>query len=264
MSEGAALSKPPVLETSGLTKVYGHVEALKAIDFAIAPGEVVGLVGDNGAGKSTLVACLSGATAPSAGSIAVDGERVAFGTPREAQERGVQTVYQDLSLASHLTPSENVFLGREPRRAGVLGFLGWIDRAHMRARTAAVLDELSSTAVALDRPCSDLSGGQRQAVAIARALMWERRLIILDEPTAALGVAQTQMVLDMVRRLRESGTPVILISHNMHDVFAVTTRIVVLRLGAIVLDVPTHEAGHDGVVGAITGASTMSTPTVAR
>lgn len=244
----------PVLATNGLTKAYGPVEALRQVDFRIRPAEVVGLVGDNGAGKSTLVGCLSGSITPSRGTILFDGEEVAFASPRDAQALGVQTVYQDLSLAMDLTPVQNVFLGREPLRPGLLGRLGLLDR---RAMAQGAADELRQLAVhprAFGVPTRSLSGGQRQAVALARALNWGKRVILLDEPTAALGVLQTRMVLDMVRSLPARGIPVVLVSHSLSDVFAVTTRIVVLRLGEIVLDVPTADTDPDMVVAAITGA----------
>lgn len=250
-----------VLETRGLGKSYGHVNALTDVTMSISEGEVIGLLGDNGAGKSTLVGLLSGAATPTTGSIFVNGTEQSFAGPRSAQDLGIQTVYQDLSLASHLTPAENVYLGRESLRPGLLGRLGWLDRRRMNADTTLTLAELRVNLTSLRNPCSELSGGQRQAVAIARAITWTRRLIMLDEPTAALGVAQTQMVLDIIVQLRERAVPVLLISHNMHDVFAVTTRIVVLRQGRVVLDTPTAATTHGHVVSAITGATTMPTDT---
>jgi len=249
-----------VLETRGLGKSYGHVDALTDVSMKISEGEVIGLLGDNGAGKSTLVGLLSGAATPTTGSIHVDGAEHVFASPRSAQDLGIQTVYQDLSLASHLTPAENVYLGRESLRSGMLGRLGWLDRRRMNADTTRTLAELRVGLRTMNNPCSDLSGGQRQAVAIARAITWTRRLIMLDEPTAALGVAQTQMVLDIIVQLRERTIPVLLISHNMHDVFAVTTRVVVLRQGRVVMDTLTATTTHEQVVSAITGATT--TPTV--
>lgn len=243
------------METLGLTKRFGHVEAVKGVDFQISQGEVIGLLGDNGAGKSTFVSMLSGASTPSGGTILVDGVERNFSTPRAAQDLGIQTVYQDLSLALHLTPAENVYLGREPYRSGLLGKLGWVDRSQMDAHTGEILRSLSVKIKTLRAACSDLSGGQRQSVAIARAFAWAQKLIILDEPTAALGVAQTQMVLGVIEKLREQKLPVILISHNMHDVFAVTTRVVVFRQGRVVLDAPTASMTHERVVAAITGAA---------
>lgn len=245
----------PVIETIGLTKRFGQVEAVKGVDFRISRGEVVGLLGDNGAGKSTFVSMLSGASTPSAGALVIDGVERTFSSPRAAQDLGIQTVYQDLSLALHLTPAENVYLGREIRRSGPMGRLGWIDRAQMDARTGELLRSLSVKIRSLRHACSDLSGGQRQSVAIARAFAWAQKLVILDEPTAALGVAQTQMVLGVIDRMREQRLPVILISHNMHDVFAVTTRVVVFRQGRVVLDAPTASVTRERVVAAITGAT---------
>lgn len=246
-----------VLETTGLTKRYGHVEALRGVSLRVSKGEVVGLLGDNGAGKSTLVGLLSGASAPSAGTIQLDGVDRSYSSPRDAQDLGVQTVYQDLSLATHLTPAENVYLGHEPLLRGPLRVLGWLDRKRMHADAQRTLADLKVSLTSPHAPCSELSGGQRQAVAIARAITWAQRLVMLDEPTAALGVAQTQMVLDIILRLRARRLPVILITHNMHDVFAVTTRVVVLRQGRVVMDAPTAATTHERVVGAIMGVDAL-------
>lgn len=252
-----------VLETVGLTKRYGHVEALKGVSLRVSEGEVVGLLGDNGAGKSTVVALLSGAAAPSGGTIYLDGVERSYSNPRDAQNLGVQTVYQDLSLASHLTPAENVYLGREPVRRGPLRAIGWLDRNRMNVDAQRTLDGLKVSLKSLYAPCSELSGGQRQAVAIARAITWAQRLVMLDEPTAALGVAQTRMVLDMILQLRARQLPVILISHNMHDIFAVTNRVVVLRQGRVVMDTPTASTTQERVVGAIMGADALPSAEVA-
>jgi ABC-type sugar transport system ATPase subunit len=248
----------PVLRATGVTKRFNHVEALRGADLEVRPGEVHALLGDNGAGKSTLVKILSGVLAPDEGTIEIDGRAVSFGSPREAQEAGVETVYQDLALASTLPPGENVFLGRELMAKGFLGRLGFVDRAEMRRRATKELASVGARVPSSSVPVSALSGGQRQAVAISRALIWGRRLLILDEPTAALGARQTHFVLDLIKRVRdEQGMSILLISHSLPDVFAVADRITVLRLGEDVLTCAVSETSTDALLGAITGASTM-------
>jgi len=242
----------PLLEAIGIRRTFGHVQALRGADFNVFPNEIVALIGDNGAGKSTLVKILSGAERPDGGSLKIDGQEVRFGSPLDAQLNGIATVYQDLALAPDLTPAENLFLGREILKPGVLGKLGFIDRSTMRTRAveqfAKLGVQLKSQRVAIDT----LSGGQRQSVAIARAAMWARKLVILDEPTAALGVIQTQRVLDLCKRVRDAGTSVVLISHNMTQVLDVADRVQVLRLGQTVADLRASETNVENLVRAMT------------
>lgn len=226
----------PLLEARNIRRTFGHVEALKGANFRVMPAEIVALIGDNGAGKSTLVKILSGADRPDGGTLQVEGKDVSFASPIDAQASGIATVYQDLALAPDLTPADNLFLGRELLRKGWLGALGFLDRPEMRRRSVGQFTrlgvQLKSDRVSIDT----LSGGQRQSVAIARAAMWAEKLIILDEPTAALGVVQTQRVLDLCKRVRDAGTSVVLISHNMPQVLEVADRVQVLRLGQTVAD----------------------------
>lgn len=248
------LSEPVLLTASGLRKAFGHVQALRGVDLTIHQGEILGLIGDNGAGKSTLIGCLSGVIRPDSGTIIVDGQDVTFEGPHDAREHGIETVYQDLALAPDLEPATNLYLGREIVRPGILGRLRFADRKAMRREAAARLEQLGISLPHLDRPVSYLSGGQRQAVAIARALIWARRLLLLDEPTAALGVRQSRMVHDVIRRVRDQGVTVVLISHNMADVLALTDRVVAMRLGSVAATFRTPEASVDDLVAAITGA----------
>jgi simple sugar transport system ATP-binding protein len=243
-----------LLEARGLSKSYGHVTALSDFDLTIRAGEIVALVGDNGAGKSTLVKILSGAIRPSDGEIKVEGQLVNFNSPADAAEVGIQTVYQDLALAGDLSIAANIYLGRELLLPGLLGRAGFLDRSAMHLETQATLDRLEIKLKSLDTRVSDLSGGQRQSVAIARALAWASRIVLLDEPTAALGVAQTHQVLELMRRVRALGLGVVVISHNMQDVLQVADRVVVLRLGR---RAAAFERGHftvENLVAAITGA----------
>jgi ABC-type sugar transport system ATPase subunit len=245
------------IRIEGLTKAYGAVHALRDVDLDLSGPDVVALVGDNGAGKSTLVGCLTGSVTPTRGRILIDGHEQRFHSPRDAQALGIQAVYQDLSLALDLTPVQNVFLGRElAARSPVRRVLGLLDRATMREVAATELSALAVTPASFDVPTASLSGGQRQAVALARALNSGRRMILLDEPTAALGVAQTRMVLDSIRSLRHRSIPVVLVSHNLQDVFEVSDRIVVLRRGRVVLDTRTVTTTPPQIVAAITGTYT--------
>lgn len=237
----------PLLELRGIGKRFGAVRALRGMDLALEGGEVVGLMGDNGAGKSTLLEIVAGSHRPSEGELRLAGEAVRFSGPADARARGVEAVHQDLALCPNLSAAANVFLGRERLRRGVL------DTKGMRARTAEILAELKSD-VPPEARVRELSGGQRQAVAIARALLARARLVLLDEPTAAIGVAQVAEVLGLVRRLRERGVGVILVSHRMQDVFAVADRLVVLRRGEKVADKPVASSSFEEATGLITGA----------
>ncbi|HEX6417764.1 MAG TPA: ATP-binding cassette domain-containing protein [Acidimicrobiales bacterium] len=221
------MADEPLLACRGVSKAFGAVQALSRVDFEVRAGEVMALVGDNGAGKSTLIKGIAGIYAFDEGDVVVDGRKVHIHGPRDAAELGIEIVYQDLALADNLDVVANMFLGRERTRYGVV-----LDESTMEQATRETLDGLSVTTLQSVRQIvTGLSGGQRQAVAVAKSVMWNSRLLILDEPTAALGVAQTRQVLDLVRRLAERNLGVVIISHNLHDVFEVADRITVLRLG---------------------------------
>jgi simple sugar transport system ATP-binding protein len=245
----------PLLEARGLVKTYGHVQALRSADFEVFPGEIVALVGDNGAGKSTLVKALSGAAHPDSGEILIDGRLVELNTPADAQRHGIETVYQDLALATDLDGASNLYLGREVFRGGPIGkALGLLDKKTMRASARTAFAELGVDLQNAETPVINLSGGQRQSVAVARAVAWASRLVFLDEPTAALGVVQTARVLDVIRRIRDKGVAVVLISHNMPQVLQVADRVEVLRLGRRVAQINAADATVADLVGAMTGA----------
>ena len=218
------------LETTALAKSYGAVHALRGVDLRVGSGEILALCGDNGAGKSTLIRVLSGAHEPSGGEVTLFGKAVRFRSPHDALQQGIATIYQDLAVAPELNIWQNVFMGAELTRSLLPG-LRVLDKRAMRERAAALLHSLNQSIPDMDRSVSQLSGGQRQAVAISRALLWMARVVIMDEPTAALGVKETAEVLALVRRLREEGVAVILISHSMEDVIAVADRVVVLKAG---------------------------------
>jgi simple sugar transport system ATP-binding protein len=243
-----------LLEARGVVKHYGHVRALERADFAVFPGEVSALVGDNGAGKSTLIKVLSGTVQPDGGEIRFEGAPVTIDSPLAARRMGMETVYQDLALAEDLDPAANLFLGREVLRPGPLGRLGFIDKRAMRDRAAKSFATLGIGLQDMDAEVGMLSGGQRQTVAVSRAATWASRVIFMDEPTAALGVVQAAKVLDLIRRILDSGKSVVLISHNLPQVFEVANRIQVLRLGKRVATFRADEVTMDEVVGAMTGA----------
>jgi simple sugar transport system ATP-binding protein len=238
-----------LLSLRGVGKRYGAVRALEAIDLEIHAGEVVGLCGDNGAGKSTLIRILSGAQPPSEGEIRLDGAPTRFASPAEALQAGIATTYQDLALAPRLSIAQNVFMGAELLRGP--RFLGLLDKKRMRAEARAYLARFAFAVDDMNRPVADLSGGQRQAVALARALRWQARLVIMDEPTAALGVAESRVVLDLIRALRDQGVAVLLVSHDMDHVIAVTGRVVVLKKGRKSGELATADTDADRLAHAI-------------
>lgn len=239
---------PPLLQLRGISKSFGSVQALIDVDFEVRLGEVMALVGDNGAGKSTLVKCVAGIHAPDSGEMLFDAKAVHIHSPKEASRLGIEVVYQDLALADNLDVVQNMFLGREER-----DWLWRLKEPVMEQRTAETLRSLSVTTIrSIRQPVASLSGGQRQSVAVAKAVLWNSKLVILDEPTAALGVAQTRQVLELVKRLAEQGLAVVLISHNLHDIFEVATRITVLRLGRDVGVYERERTTQQEVVQAIT------------
>jgi D-xylose transport system ATP-binding protein len=245
-----------VLEVEGATKSFGAVAALSDVSLRLGRGEVLAVVGDNGAGKSTLIKCVSGAHRLDRGRVRVDGELVALRSPVHARQHGIETVYQDLSLFDNLSVVANLFAGREltaPRRTRVLG---WLRNGAMTWRVAEILAELEVNVPNLHAPVGLLSGGQRQAIAVARAVTFATRLVILDEPTAALGVRETRNVLRLVKRLPERGVSVIIISHNLEQVAEVADRVMVLRRGAKVGEAPPDAEHHDRIVSLIVGAQT--------
>jgi len=227
----------PLLRLAGICKSYGAVAALKGVDLDIAAGEVLAICGDNGAGKSTLIRIVSGAHAPSAGRLELDGQAVDFASPRAALAAGVATIYQDLALAARLPIWQNVFIGAELTRRLVPG-VDILDKRRMMAQSRDYLARIKVDIGDTSRPVEGLSGGQRQAVAIARALRWSARLVIMDEPTAALGVAESRRVLELIRELNRGGTTVILVSHNMADIIGVASRVAVLKNGSKIADLP--------------------------
>jgi D-xylose transport system ATP-binding protein len=237
----------PALELAGINKSFGAVHVLHDVDLAVYPGQVTALVGDNGAGKSTLIKCIAGIHPVDSGRTLFEGREVNINGPKDAAGLGIEVVYQDLALADNLDIAQNMFLGRERKKGFVL------DEASMEQAARETLAKLSvRTVKSVRQQVASLSGGQRQTVAIAKAVLWESKVVILDEPTAALGVAQTRQVLDLVRRLAETGHGVILISHNMNDVFEVADRITVLYLGRVAADVKRADVTHSQVVELIT------------
>jgi D-xylose transport system ATP-binding protein len=243
----------PLLELEGVSKRFGPVQALDRVDFAVHAGEVVGLVGDNGAGKSTLVKAIAGINPFDDGRVRFDGEDVSVSRPQDANALGIATVYQDLALCDNLDVVANLFLGREERAGGVGEVARQLDEARMEQTTGELLSNLAVTIPSLRSEVGTLSGGQRQQVAVARSLLGEPTVVMLDEPTAALGVAQTAQVLNLIRRLRERDLGVVVISHNLVDVFEVADRIFVLRLGKAAGDFDATATTEEHVVGAITG-----------
>jgi simple sugar transport system ATP-binding protein len=245
----------PYIEVRGVTKRYGSLYALRGADLELYPGEVVGLVGDNGAGKSTLVNILSGGLQPTTGTVLVDGKEVSFRTPVDARAAGIETVYQDLSLAPDLSIWANMFLGREEVVRGPLGRIGWLDRKAMIAKTTESLDDTNIRIASVLSRVEKLSGGQRQAVAVGRAVSWGSRALLMDEPTAALGVEQQARVGELVKRVASNGIAVLLISHNLPQVYEICDRVVVLFRGETVANLTTNDVDIDDIVGWITGSA---------
>jgi fructose transport system ATP-binding protein len=245
----------PVLQARGLVKRFGHVTALDGADFELLPGEILAVIGDNGAGKSTLIKALSGALVPDAGEILLDGKPVHFKSPIDARRQGIETVYQDLAVAPAMSIAENLFLGREIRRAGLLGKLFQvIDKKAMLAQATAHMEALKIGVRSMKQAVETLSGGQRQGVAVARSAAFARHVVIMDEPTAALGVKESRMVLELIRRVRDRGLPVILISHNMPNVFEIADRIHIARRGTRAAVVNPRTTSMPDAVAVMTGA----------
>ncbi len=250
------MSDVPVLELRGVSKSFGAVQALYQVDFHVAPGEVMALVGDNGAGKSTLIKCIAGIYPFDEGEVVFDGEKVNIHGPKDAARLGIEVVYQDLALADNLDVVQNMYLGRE-----MVDGVRRLNETDMEAKAQETLTGLSVTTLqSVRQTVAGLSGGQRQSVAVAKAVMWNSRVVILDEPTAALGVAQTRQVLDLVKRLGEQGLAVILISHNLHDIFEVADSITVLRLGQNVAEFKRTATNQQEVVEAITAGKLTKVP----
>jgi len=247
----ADVTETPLLELRDISKSFGSVQALTDVDFEVRRGEVMALVGDNGAGKSTLIKCVAGTHAADSGEILFDGKEVHIHGPKDAAKLGIEVVYQDLSLCDNLDVVQNMYLGREAH-----SWLQVLDESPMEQKAAETLKSLAVTTIrSIRQAVATLSGGQRQSVAVARAVMWNSKLVILDEPTAALGVAQTEQVLALVRRLAEQGLAVVIISHNLHDIFETANRITVLRLGRNVGVYEREKSTPEEVVHAITAGT---------
>lgn len=240
----------PILQLRGINKSFGAVQALRNVDLEVYGGEVVGLVGDNGAGKSTLIKIIAGVYAPDSGEYIVDNRRVNVTRPQDATHLGIETVYQDLALCDNLDVVSNLFLGREDTISG----LPFMNSSEMERRTIDVLRQLDVKIRSVHAPVSALSGGQRQSIAVAKTILRNARIVILDEPTAALGVAQTRQVLQLIKRLRDQGLGVVVISHNLADVFEVVDRVIVMRLGRRVASFDIKSTTTEQIVAAITGA----------
>lgn len=242
----------PILNVKQVSKFFGGLTALNKVDFQVSRGEVVALLGDNGAGKSTLIKCISGVYRPEQGHIYFDGVEITNHAPSEIRDRGIETIYQDLALAENLDVGANVFLGKEKKKR-LFGLIPVTDDDFMRSEAARVLQKLDIHIPSLKQRLVNLSGGQRQAVAIARAIYWNAKLVIMDEPTAALGVPEQRKVLALIRSLRDQGVPVILISHTLQDVMAVADRMVVMRRGKVSANLPREQATEELIVRHIVG-----------
>jgi ABC-type sugar transport system ATPase subunit len=247
----------PLLQAVNLTKRFGGLTAVDNVSLDVNVGEVIGLVGDNGAGKSTFIKMIAGVYQPDDGELFFEGSKVSFNGPRAARDMGIETIYQDLALAENLDVGSNIFLGREIKKRYFGGMIKTLDRSKMREESATVLARLDIVIPSLTQQIRNLSGGQRQSVAIARTIYWNAKMVIMDEPTAALGVAQQRDVLKLVRTLCDQGVPVIIISHNMQDVFAVADRIVVMRRGKKVGELLAKQSKPDEVVSLMVGAEAV-------
>ncbi|MBU6351090.1 MAG: ATP-binding cassette domain-containing protein [Caldilinea sp.] len=249
-----SVQSEPILRAVNLVKRFGGLTAVNDVSFDIYAGEVVALAGDNGAGKSTLIKMISGVYRPDGGHVYLDGKEITMASPLEARGLGIETIYQDLALCENLDATVNIFLGREPTMR-LFGVFKQVDRAHMLAESTKVLNRLDIHIPNLRRPIRQMSGGQRQAVAIARALYWNARLVIMDEPTAALGVPEQRKVHELVGALKRQNVPVLLISHNLQDIFAVSDRIIVMRRGQKVGDMRTAQVTDDDLVAMMVGST---------
>lgn len=258
MSTAPNAQSPLVIQAKGLVKRYGQVTALDGADFELRAGEILAVIGDNGAGKSSLIKCLAGATIPDEGVIYLDGARAHFKSPIDARRAGIETVYQDLAVAPAMTIAENLFLGREIRRPGFLGSVfQMIDKKKMLEESIARMNDLKVGIRSMTQAVETLSGGQRQCVAVARAAAFAQHVVIMDEPTAALGVKEGNMVLELIRRVRDKGLPVILISHNMPHVFEIADRIHIARLGKRAAVVDPKNISMSDTVAVMTGAKSV-------
>lgn len=251
------MSESPLLQATSVQKHFGSVVALHDAALDLLPGEVHAIVGDNGAGKSTFIKILSGVLQPDGGEIRIDGAPVAIHNPQAARDLGIETVYQDLALAGHLDAASNLFLGREKLFPPPLGWLGFLDKPAMRRRTEEEMRHLKIGIKSVEQPVLSLSGGQRQAVAVARAVAWGKRIVIMDEPTAALGVRESLMVLQLIREIRGRGIGVIMISHNLPEIFEVADRISVMRLGRTVARFDKADTSMEAIVTMMTGAESQ-------
>jgi simple sugar transport system ATP-binding protein len=242
-----------LLEARGIVRTYGQVVALDGCDFDVEAGEVTALIGDNGAGKSTLTKVLSGTEPAEEGTVRISGEEVHMHSPAQARALGIETVYQDLALCPHLDAVNNLFLGREVKARGLLGVLGFMNRKEMRERSVEAFQDLGAAVRTLSEPVGTMSGGQRQSIAVARAAAWASKIIFLDEPTAALGVVQTENVLDLIKRVRDKGIGVVFISHSMPEVLSVADTVQVMRRGRRVANYRAADSSIEELVGAMTG-----------
>ncbi|NMR19208.1 ATP-binding cassette domain-containing protein [Cellulomonas fimi] len=258
MSINAAPTSSPVLTATGLRKTYGHVKALRGASLEVRAGEVLAIVGDNGAGKSTFISCICGAVTPDEGEVRIDGTALEPGSIASAMDAGLAAVYQDLAVAPHLSVVENIFLSTELKKPGLLGRLGMLDRRAMRQKSEELMHGLGIDLPNLDRPVEQLSGGQRQVVAVARAVSRASRVVVLDEPTAALGAKQSKIVLDTIEATRQRGIAVLLISHDLPRVLEIADRIVVMRLGAVATEVDPRGTTVSDVVALMLGETSLN------